>query len=83
MSKLEIQESLLGFISRNFMVDKDIIALDKSLVDTGIIDSMGLIEIATFMEHQFGFKVQEEQMNRENFGSVLQMVDFIQKQTQN
>jgi acyl carrier protein len=80
MTESEIQESLLGFITRNFMVEKEIIILDRSLVDMGIIDSMGLIEIATFMENQFGFKVLEDQMNRDNFGSVLKMVSFIKKQ---
>lgn len=80
MQEKEILELLLSFISRNFLVDKEEIELDKSLVDLGIIDSMGLIEIASYMENQFSFKVQETQMTRENFGSVLKMVAFIKKQ---
>ena len=74
----EIQTSLLDFISRNFMVDIEEIPLDRSLIDEGIIDSFGLIEISSFMENQFQIAVDEEDMTRDNFGSVLKMVDYIQ-----
>jgi acyl carrier protein len=74
----DIQEQLLEFICRNFMVEKDEIDIEKSLVDTGIIDSIGLIEISTFIQNKFGIMVKEEQMNRENFGSVVKIVKFIE-----
>lgn len=77
ITKKEIKESLLEFICRQFLVDLDEIEVDKSLIDTGIIDSMGLIEIASFIEQNFNFKVKENQMNRHNFGTVLLIVDFI------
>ncbi len=73
----DIQEKLLDFITKNFVVERDEVDLDKSLIDEGIIDSFGLIEIGTFMETQFGFTVDEDDMVRENFGSVHKMVDFI------
>jgi acyl carrier protein len=83
MKDTEIQENLLNFISRNFLTPKEEIVLDKSLVDAGIIDSMGLIEIATFMENQFSFKVHENDMIRDNFGSIFKMVNYIIKKTNN
>ncbi|MCI5119847.1 MAG: acyl carrier protein, partial [Candidatus Electrothrix sp. AUS4] len=45
----EITNTLLGFITRSFMVEREEIDLDKSMIDEGIIDSFGLIEIATFL----------------------------------
>ena len=77
ITKEQIKELLLDFICRQFLVDLEDIEVDKSLIDTGIIDSMGLIEIASFIEQNFNFKVKEDQMNRKNFGSVLLIVDFI------
>ena len=76
MSK-EVQEGLLDFIAENFFVEKDEISLDKSLVDEGIIDSMGLIEIVAYLEDKFSIVVHEDQMNRENFGSILKIVKFV------
>ena len=79
ITKEQIKEMLLDFICRQFLVDIEDIQLDKSLIDTGIIDSMGLIEISTFISQNFNFNVSESHMNRQNFGSVLLIVDFIEK----
>ena len=79
ITKKQIKESLLNFICKQFLVDKEDIEVDKSLIDTGIIDSMGLIEISAFITTNFNFKVTVDQMTRQNFGSVLLMVDFIDR----
>ena len=73
----KIQEQLLDFLTRNFLVSREEIILDESLIDQGIIDSFGLIEIATFMEKSFSIVVSEKQMIRQNFGSVLKIINFI------
>ena len=77
ITKEKIQEQLLDFLCRQFFVDPEDIEIDKSLVDTGIIDSMGLIEIASYIKKTYEFTVTKENMNRQNFGSVLKIVDFI------
>ena len=79
ITKEQIKELLLEFICRQFLVDLEDIEVDKCLIDTGIIGSMRLIEIASFIGQNFNFKVNEEQMNCQNFGSVLLIVDFIDK----
>lgn len=79
ITKKMIRESLLQFISRQFTVDRADIQLDKSLIDTGVIDSMGLIEISTFISQKYNFEITVDNMTRQNFGSVLLMVDFIEK----
>lgn len=79
VSKAQIKENLLEFICQQFMVDLEDIEVDKSLIDTGIIDSIGLIEISSFIEREYNFKINEDQMNRQNFGSPLLIVDFIKK----
>jgi len=81
LTKEKIQQDLLNFLCRQFFVDLEDIEIDKSLVDTGIIDSMGLIEIASYIQKEHDFKVTNDQMNRDNFGSVLKIVDFISKNT--
>ncbi len=75
-----IQEALLDFLCQQFLVEIEDIELDKSLIDTGIIDSMGLIEISAYLQREYEIKITEEKMNRNNFGSVLKIVDFIQRE---
>jgi acyl carrier protein len=79
ITKKQIKEALLDFICKQFLVDREDIDVDKSLVDTGIIDSMGLIEISTYITTNYNFKVAVDQMTRQNFGTLLSIVDFIDK----
>ncbi|WP_289054514.1 acyl carrier protein [Carboxylicivirga marina] len=80
LNKTEVQSQLIDFLCNQFMVEVEDIELDESLVDTGIIDSMGLIEIASYIEKVYEFKVTKEMMNRSNFGSVYKIVDFVVKE---
>jgi acyl carrier protein len=82
MTAREIKRSLVDFICRNFMIEEDEFEMDRSLVDQGVIDSLGLIEISTFLSRTFGFEVGETDLTRDNFGSVDLLVRFVQKKLQ-
>lgn len=79
----QVKRELLNFIVNSYMVDLEEIPLDESLIDEGIIDSFGLIEIATFLEKGFGIKIDEEDLVRENFGSVNKLVAFTERKKRN
>lgn len=76
----EIQNKLLDFIESNFHVDRKDIKLEESLIDTGVIDSLGLIEILAFFEEEFSVITEEHQMTKENLGSVVKMVAFMKRE---
>lgn len=76
---LQIQEMLLQFVCRNYMVERDEVIIDESLVDQGIIDSFGLVEISGFIQKEFGIVVVDSEMNRANFGSIVKISNFVQK----
>lgn len=73
----KVQRQLIEFITHNFMVEEDEIDLDDSLIDQGIIDSFGLVEITAFIQKTFGVKVRDEDMTREAFGSTNKMAKFV------
>ena len=76
----EIQTRLLEFIADSFFVEKDDIELDRSLMDAGVIDSAGLIETILFLEDEYSIVVSDDQMTRENLGSVRKIVHFVQRE---
>ena len=77
-----VREKLLDFICRNFMVEENEIDMDSSLVDQGIIDSFGLVEIATFLKKEFNVETTEKDMNRENFGSIEKLIIYIGRKSE-
>jgi len=74
---LQVRASLVAFIVRNFHVDGADMNLDESLVDQGIIDSFGLVEITAFISRTHGVAVLEKDMTKESFGSINKMARFI------
>lgn len=50
-----------------------------SLLERGIIDSTGVLEIIMFLEETFGISVQTSDMLPENFDSVDNIVRFVER----
>ena len=82
MEQTEIRQKLLNFICETFFVEEDEIDLDNSMIDDGIIDSFGLVEISAFLQRTFSIIIVEEEMIRENFGSVNKITTFTQSKMQ-
>ena len=53
------------------------------MIDEGIIDSFGLVEIATFLEQEFHISIADTDMIRDNFGSVNKIVKFVFRKREN
>jgi len=46
------------------------IADDDDLIDSGVIDSLGIFQLVAFLEETFGITIGDEEITPENFGSV-------------
>lgn len=77
ISPARVQDQLLDFVSTQFVFPKEEIDPNISLVQAGIIDSIGLIEITSFMEQSYGLTILEAEMTRDNFGSIFRMARFV------
>ena len=54
---------------------------EESLLDAGIVDSMGVLELVGFLEQEFGLKVTDEELTPENFSSVLSLSEFVKRRS--
>lgn len=72
------------YILQNFLFTDDpaTLADDDSFLQLGIIDSVGALEIALFLEQTFGFAVKEDEMLPENLDSVDQLTAFVENRRQ-
>jgi acyl carrier protein len=73
-------ERLRTFIAANFYVPKGQ-SLDEttSFLDTGIIDSTGVLEIVAFIEREFGLDVKDHELVPSNFDSLAALSAFIHR----
>ena len=77
------KQIIRDYILRNYLFSDDQSALDDdvSLMEMGIIDSTGVLEIIMFLEDEFGVSVQDEEMVPENLDSVSRILDFVDRKS--
>jgi acyl carrier protein len=50
---------------------------DTSLIDAGIVDSTGILEMIEFLGEHFGVEVAETETVPENLGSIANLARFV------
>jgi len=79
--KHDISLAVRRFIGENFLFrdDGDALTHDASLLDAGIIDSTGVLELVCFLESTFGIEVQDDEMLPENLDSIRAISNFVSR----
>jgi acyl carrier protein len=73
-------ERLRGFITENFYVpDPTQLTDDASLLDSGVVDSTGVMEIVTFIEGEFGIKVEDTEVVPDNLDTIGRVAAFVER----
>ena len=75
----EISQAVRRFISENFMFkdDGNAIAADASLLEAGIIDSTGVLELICFLESTYDLQVADDEMLPENLDSIRAITGYV------
>lgn len=70
----EIQDRVRRFVSDAFLVDdfRD----DESFLEGRIIDSLGMMQLVSFLEAELGIRVADEELVPENFDSVERVARY-------
>jgi len=70
-------EDLTGFIAQIAYIDSEEIDGDMPLFSSGIIDSVSLLELVSYVEQNVGFKVSATQITLAHWDSVNKILDFV------
>jgi len=78
---MELRDQIRGFIVENFLFgDGEPLADDTlSLLDNGIVDSVGIMELVAWLEQNHALKVADQELIPENFDSVERLVRFVER----
>lgn len=73
-----MKEKVRNFIVENFLFGNDGgIADDASLLNEGVIDSTGVLELIQFLEEEFSIAIEDEELVPENLDSIDNIVQFL------
>jgi acyl carrier protein len=77
---MEIQEAVRRFIVANFFVPEgSALADDDPLLEHGVVDSTGVLEIIRFVEETYGIKLEDDEIVPENLGSIARIAEFVER----
>ncbi len=75
---MELKKQIRDFVTANFYVADPASLEDRtSLLDQGIIDSTGVLEVIMFIESTFGVTVEDSEMLPENLDSIERIASFV------
>lgn len=80
---MEVREKIRHFITANFMIsneDANVSFEDhENIFSLGFVNSMFAMKLLNYIESEFGFRVDNEDININNFRSVDNMVLLVNK----
>jgi len=77
--QMSIENDIRKFIEENFILDgDDNLENEDSLLEKGIIDSTGVLELVAFIEETYQFKIKDEELIPENLDSIKNISEYIQ-----
>ncbi|MBK7073182.1 MAG: acyl carrier protein [Myxococcales bacterium] len=76
-----VERAVTTFIVDNFLFGNaaDAPARDASFMETGLIDSTGVLELVAFVESTYAIKVGDDELVPENLDSVANLAAFVAK----
>jgi acyl carrier protein len=76
---LETTKALKEFIFGRFpQAKKKNIGDTDELLNSGIVDSLGILEIVGFIEKTFGVTVADDELTSENFETLTALTNFVE-----
>jgi acyl carrier protein len=80
MESAIIVQQLRSFIVENFLFGEEGSLKDAdSFLETGILDSTGVLQLVGFLEENYGITFEEEELTPENLDSINNIIAYLNR----
>ena len=78
-NKEELISRLREFVVETFLLGEgeDELETEGSLLEQGVLDSTGVIELVSFVEEEYGIEVPDQDVVPDNFGSIAGLATYV------
>ena len=84
MQTVAIGPEIREFVITNFLFGKgDDLGDEESLLDNGVIDSTGVLELVSYLQDRFDIHIEDDEIIPVNLDSIHNLVDYIGRKTGN
>ena len=79
VSKDATVATIRNYIEEN-LLDGEAIDNETDLIMSGVIDSLDIVHLITFIQKEFELKIPPTEITVENFSSISKIADYLQQQ---
>ncbi len=78
---MSAMEKISAFILQNHRPAGDVQVIDpeESLMEAGLIDSLGILKLIAFIEGEFNIELQPDEVNLQNFASLASVTKLVEE----
>jgi len=75
---MDKKEAIKEFLLDNIIKGKKDITYDDSLINSGLVDSFGILELVFFMDSTFGIRVEDYEIIDAEADTINRIVDLLE-----
>jgi methoxymalonate biosynthesis acyl carrier protein len=72
-------EPMRGFIRQRILFDENAELSDDQEIFPGIVDSLGVLDLAEFVEKTYGVKIEDDELLVDNFHSLAAIAALVER----
>ncbi|MBO0720968.1 MAG: acyl carrier protein [Blastocatellia bacterium] len=76
-SDIQLHDKITRLLSDKIQIEASSIEVD--LVETGLLDSLKLVELMTSLEDEFGITISFDEIEIDNFRSVASIAEYVNR----
>lgn len=79
MNDMEVEQRVRQYLvdNRRFHGSPETLTSDYRLIDKGVLDSMGIFEVISFLESQYGIQIEDQDIVPDNFESLKSIAKLV------
>jgi acyl carrier protein len=76
-----IEDRIRRFIVEELHAPTEELSPEFPLIEGGVVDSLGIMHLVSFIESEYGITVDDEELVSDNFGSIREIARFVGSKT--
>jgi acyl carrier protein len=84
ITEAQIIEAVIEYVLTNHVspFKRDTLPCDRSLLELGVLDSYGVIELVAFLESNWSIHILDAEITREKIGSIEKIAKLVAEKLQ-
>jgi len=74
-TEIELHDKITRLLSEKVQIET--FSIESDLVETGLLDSLKLVELMTSLEDEFGITISFDEIEIDNFRSVVSIAEYV------